>query len=175
MDEEDSSVSIEGGELEGGEGDLLLFWRCLPYSLLPSFKKEYGLWLGQKFLFNARLEERGMRLLQGATSDECSSFSESLGLHPPLWEGSTMWLGASTWLVEGRRLLDLINACTIGCKEGLAWASWSDCTRYLRACVPSLDASSSFQLIVRTLTRSCTLSKMVSYSLKLITKTRDLG
>ena len=80
----------EGGEIVGGEGDLLLFCECLPLSLLSSFKKESGLGLGRRLRLDARLGERGIRLLQGATSDECSSFSESLGLHPPLCDGSAM-------------------------------------------------------------------------------------
>ena len=47
MDEEDSLDSVELGDLEGGEGDLLLFLTCLHLSLLPSFKKVSGLVLGQ--------------------------------------------------------------------------------------------------------------------------------
>ena len=135
MVEEDSLVFVEGGELEGGEGDLLLFWRCLPCLLLPSFKKELGLWLGQRLLFDAWLGERGMRLLWGATLDKCSSLSVSLGLLPPLREGSTTWFGASTWLLGGMRFFERINACTMCCNEGLVWASCNDCTKYLKAWV----------------------------------------
>ena len=74
----------EGGEVVGGEGDLLLFCECLPLSLLSSFNNESGLGFGQRLCLDARLGERGIRLLRGATSDECSSFSESFGLRPPL-------------------------------------------------------------------------------------------
>ena len=77
-------MSEEGGEVVGGEGDLLLFCECLPLSLLSSFKNESGLGLGRWLCLDARLGERGIRLLQGATSDECSSFFESFGLRPPL-------------------------------------------------------------------------------------------
>ena len=77
-------MSDKGGEVVGGEGDLLLFCECLPLSLLFSFKNEFGLGLGWRLHLDARLGKRGIRLLQGATSDDCSSFSESLGLHPPL-------------------------------------------------------------------------------------------
>ena len=77
-------MSEEGGEVVGGEGDLLLFCECLPLSLLSSFKNESRLGLGRWLRLDARLGERGICLLQGATSDECSSFSESFGLCPPL-------------------------------------------------------------------------------------------
>ena len=83
-------MSEEGGEVVGGEGDLLLFCECLPLSLLSSFKKDSRLGLGRQLSLDARLGERGIHLLQGAISDECSSFFESLGLCPPLCEGSAM-------------------------------------------------------------------------------------
>ena len=77
-------MSEEGGEVVGGEGDLLLFCECLPLALLSSFKNESGLGLGRRLHLDAQLGEHGICLLLGATSDECSSFSESSGLHPPL-------------------------------------------------------------------------------------------
>ena len=40
-------MSDEGGEVVGGEGDLLLFCECLPLSLLSSFKNEFGIGLGR--------------------------------------------------------------------------------------------------------------------------------
>ena len=83
-------MSEEGGEVVGEEGDLLLFCECLSLSLPSSLKNESGLGLGRRLRLDARLGERGIRLLRGATSDKCSSFFESLGLCPPLCEGSTM-------------------------------------------------------------------------------------
>ena len=77
-------MSDEGDEVAGGEGDLLLFCECLPLSLLSSFKNEFGLGLGRRLRLDAQLGECGIRLLQGATSDKCSSFSESFGLCAPL-------------------------------------------------------------------------------------------
>ena len=77
-------MSDKGGEVVGGEGDLLLFCECLPLSLLSSFKNESGLGIGRRLHLDARLGEREILLLQSATSDECSSFSESFGLRPPL-------------------------------------------------------------------------------------------
>ena len=56
-------MSEEGGEVVGGEGDLLLFCECLPLSLLSSFKNESGLGLGRQLRLDARLGERGIRLL----------------------------------------------------------------------------------------------------------------
>ena len=60
-------MSEKGGEVVGREGDLLLFCECLPLSLLSSFNNESGLGLGRRLRLDARLGDRGTRLLQGAT------------------------------------------------------------------------------------------------------------
>ena len=56
-------MSEEGGEVVGGEGDLLLFCECLPLSLLSSFKNESGLGLGRRLRLDAQLGEHGIHLL----------------------------------------------------------------------------------------------------------------
>ena len=56
-------MSNKGGEIVGGEGDLLLFCECLPLSLLFSFKNESGLGLGRRLCLDAQLGEREIRLL----------------------------------------------------------------------------------------------------------------
>ena len=56
-------MSDKGGEVVGGEGDLLLFCECLPLSILSSFKNESGLGLGRWLHLDAQLGERGICLL----------------------------------------------------------------------------------------------------------------
>ena len=46
MDDEDFLDSVELGDLEGGDQDLLLFWICLPLSFFPSLEYVLGLILG---------------------------------------------------------------------------------------------------------------------------------
>ena len=76
MDEDLDPLDFSDEEgLEGGEGDLLRRWRCLPLSSFPPRGEiEPALLLGRRLL-DARTGERGTRLLRGAPSEEFSSRS----------------------------------------------------------------------------------------------------